>query len=103
MVEETKVHPAQRYPVTMVSPYEYLGAIEDFDIIWLPDCQRILFKASKAIGDNWRVQLPEQTLRRDARARTTTWAPTPEQIEVAVAMVTCFAQDKGVNETTPLV
>ena len=86
-----KIHPAQRYNVAMVNDYEYLGAIEGYDVLWLPDAARILLKCSSQTGDNWRIQLPTRELILGHNGSHKT-KPTAEQIDLAVAMATCFAQ-----------
>lgn len=86
-----KIHPAQRYNVIMSDGYEYLGAIEDYDVLWLPWAARILLKCSSQTGDNWRIQMPTRVLKIGHNGLFET-EPTAEQIDLAVAMATCFAQ-----------
>jgi hypothetical protein len=75
----------------MVNDYEYLGAIEDYDVLWLPGAARILLKCSNKAGDNWRIQMPTQELTLGHLGSRKT-RPSAEQIDLAVAMATCFAQ-----------
>jgi hypothetical protein len=90
----SKIHPAQRYEVRLQTlKYEYLGAIEDYDVLWLPGVARILLKCSSRVGDTWRILMPTRELlaweRRYLPNRT---EPTAEQIDLAAAMALCFAQ-----------
>lgn len=86
-----RIHPAQRYDVKLDKDYEYLGAIEGYDVLWIPYQGRILLKCSNEVGDNWRIQLPYKNTRMGYGADPIT-KPTAEQIDLAVAMATCFAQ-----------
>jgi hypothetical protein len=86
-----KIHPAQRYNVSMLGVYEYLGALEGYDVLWRPEAARILLKCSNRAGDNWRIQMPTQKLVMGYSVTSRT-EPTAEQIDLAVAMATCFAQ-----------
>jgi hypothetical protein len=85
------MHPAQRYKVNLVSAYEYLGAIRNYDVLWMPEVARILMKCSHEVGDNWRIQMPSKLISIGYSAEPYT-RPTDEDFETAVAMATCFAQ-----------
>ena len=88
-MQPRKVHPAQRYEVTSVGPYEYVGAIEEYDVIWLPDAGRVLMKSSYIVGDSYRIDITNPSNTGPGygfRGNT----PKVEQIDLAVHMAKIF-------------
>lgn len=79
----------QRYKVHASTPYQYLGGVGQFDVIYWPDIDRLILKFADKDGAYyfWDKQ---QNIWQD-RNRQKTIAVTPDIHEVVMAMYECFA------------
>lgn len=95
------LHPQQRHALKTYPARkpEFIGSIEDMDVFWMLDPPSIMVKFSSRTGDCCYIRAQAQNaLWESGHSVSRKQAPTAEQLELALTMCKCFAQNGRLPE-----
>lgn len=95
------LHPQQRHALKTYPSRkpEFVGSIEDMDVFWMLDPPSIMVKFSSQTGNcYWRLAQERNARWESGHSVSRKQAPTAEQLELALTMCKCFAQNGRLPE-----